>query len=127
MLKRIYIQQMWVARLTHFEWFFSISIWGKQNILFTRKFFLVTNQKQPQMYVRQNSYLDLWSNTLYSSKHTSWTRLSSSSSEDVYKTSSRRLNQDEYIHHSHTSSEDVFKTSWARPIYSSWRSLEDVF
>ena len=42
---------------------------------------------------------------------TSWRRLSSSSSEDVFKTSSRRLDQDEYIHLSHTSSEDVFKMS----------------
>ena len=50
------------------------------------------------------------------------------------KTSSRRLDQDEYIRLSHTSSEDVFKTSWSRPIYSSWlyvfktfsRRLQDV-
>ena len=61
----------------------------------------------------------------------------------LQKTSSRRLDQDEYIHLSHSSSEDVFKTSWSRPIYSSWsyvfktssrrlaktssRHLEDVF
>ena len=66
---------------------------------------------------------------------TSWRRLSSSSSEDVFKTSSRRLDQDEYVRLSLTSSEDVFKTSWSRPIYSSWlyvfktssRRLQDVF
>ena len=34
--------------------------------------------------------------------------------EDVLKTSSRRLDQDEYIHLTHTSSEDVFKTSSRR-------------
>ena len=61
----------------------------------------------------------------------------------LMKTSSRRLDQDEYIHLTHRSSEDVFKTSWSRPIYSSWsyvfktslrrlaktssRHLEDVF
>ena len=38
----------------------------------------------------------------------------------LMKTSSRRLNQDEYVRLSLTSSEDVFKTSWSRPIYSSW-------
>ena len=50
---------------------------------------------------------------------TSSRRLSSSSSEDVLKTASRCLNQEEHIRLSHTSSEDVFKTSWSRPIYSS--------
>ena len=38
----------------------------------------------------------------------------------LMKTSSRRLDQDEYVRLSFTSSEDVFKTSWSRPIYSSW-------
>ena len=38
---------------------------------------------------------------------TSWRRLSSSSSEHIIKTSSRRLAQDEYICLSHMSSEDV--------------------
>ena len=46
---------------------------------------------------------------------TSLRRLSSSSSEDVFKTSW----SSEYIHITHTSSEDVFKTSSSRPIYSS--------
>ena len=45
------------------------------------------------------------------SKHSSWRRLSYSSAEDVFKTSSRRLDQDQYIRLSHTSSKDVFKTS----------------
>ena len=45
--------------------------------------------------------------------------------EDVFrlrlqKTSSRRLDQDEYLRISNTSSGDVCKTSWSRPIYSSW-------
>ena len=39
---------------------------------------------------------------------TSLRRLSSSSSEDVFKTSTRRLDQDEYIGLTHPSSEDVF-------------------
>ena len=51
------------------------------------------------------------------------------------KTSSRRLDEDEYVLINHTSSEDVFKTSWSRPIYSSWlyvfktssRRFQDVF
>ena len=63
--------------------------------------------------------------------------------EDVFrlrlqKTSSRRLDQDEYIRLSLTSLEDVFKTSWSRPIYFSWphvfktsqtssRRFQDVF
>ena len=51
---------------------------------------------------------------------TSWRRFTSSSSEGVFKTSSRRLDQNKYIHFSNTSSEDVFKTSWSRRIYSSW-------
>ena len=36
----------------------------------------------------------------------------------LMKTSSRRLDEGEYILINHTSSEDVFKTSWSRPIYS---------
>ena len=52
----------------------------------------------------------------------------------LMKTSSRRLDEDEYILINHTSSEDVFKTSWSRPIYSSCpyvfktfsRRLQDV-
>ena len=50
-------------------------------------------------------------------------------------TSSRCLDQDEYVRRSLTSSEDVFKTSWSRPISSLWpyvfktssRCFEDVF
>ena len=57
------------------------------------------------------------------SKHSSWwRRLSSSSSENVFKTSSRRLDQDQYIRLGHTSSrrlQDVFKTSSRR--------LQDIF
>ena len=45
---------------------------------------------------------------------TSWRRLSSSSSEVIFKTSSRCLDQDEYNRLTHTSSEDVLKTSWRR-------------
>ena len=64
-----------------------------------------------------------------------WRRLSSSSSQDVLKTSSRRLHHDEYVRLSLTSSEDVFKTSWSRPIYSSRsyifktssRRFQDIF
>ena len=53
--------------------------------------------------------------TLSTTKHSSWWRsLSSSSSEDVFKTSPRHLDQDEYIRLSHTSSED------------DWRRLQDV-
>ena len=72
----------------------------------------------------------------YPSKQSSWWRhLSSSSSEDVFKTSSRRYDQDEHIGLTHTSSEDVFNTSWSRSIYSSWsyvfktssRRLQNVF
>ena len=43
-----------------------------------------------------------------------YVRLSLTSSEDVFKTSSRRLDQDEYVCLSLTSSEDVFKTSSRR-------------
>ena len=59
-------------------------------------------------------------------------RLSSSSSEDLFKTSSRRLHRDEYVRLSLMSSEEVFKT---RSIYLSWlyvfktspRRFQDVF
>ena len=56
--------------------------------------------------------------------------LSHTSSEDVFKTSSRRLDQDQYICFGHTSSrrlQDVFKTSSRRPAKTSWRYLQDVF
>ena len=67
---------------------------------------------------------------------TSWRRLLSLSSEDnIFKTSSRRLDEDDYIHLDHTFSEDVFKTPWSWGIYSPWsytfktssRYLQDVF
>ena len=70
------------------------------------------------------------------SKHSSWWRRL----EDVFrlclqKTSSIRLDQDEYVRLSLTSSEDVSKTYWSRPIYSSWphafktfsRRFQEVF
>ena len=75
---------------------------------------------------------------------TSLRRLSSSSSEDVFKTSTRRLDQDEYIGLTHPSSEDVFlikiiiivliirlqdvfKTSSRRLAKSFSRSFQNVF
>ena len=66
-LRRIPIQRMWIARLIQFvgKQFFSISIWGKRMFCLPNKFFLFTNHKQPLKCVWQNSYLDLWSNTLY--------------------------------------------------------------
>ena len=66
-------------------------------------------------------------------KTSSW-RLSSSSSGDDLKTSSRHFDQDEHIGFTHTSSEDVFKTSsrcldqdqYIRLGHTSWRRLQDV-
>ena len=74
---------------------------------------------------------------------TSWRRLSSSSSEDAFKTSSRRLDQDEYVRLSLTSSEDVLvktnifvlaiclqdvlKTSWRHFQYVLQRYLQKIF
>ena len=73
---------------------------------------------------------------LIPSKHSSWWRRL----EDVFclrlqKTSSRRLDQDEYVRLSLTSSKDVFKTSsrrlgqdqYIRLGYTSSRRLQDVF
>ena len=65
---------------------------------------------------------------------TSWRHLSSSSSEDVFKTSSRRLHQEEYLCLSHVSSEDILKTfsrrlgqdQYIRLDHTSWRHLQDV-
>ena len=45
----------------------------------------------------------------------------------LMKTSSRRLDQDEYVRLSLTSSEDVFKTSSRRLAKTSSRHLQDVF
>ena len=52
----------------------------------------------------------------------------------LMKTSSRRLDEDEYIPINHTSSEDVFKTSsrrlgqdqYIRPVHTSSRRFQDV-
>ena len=67
--------------------------------------------------------------------NTSWRRISSSSSEDIFKMySSRRI----YSPHSYVFRrrlQDVFETSWSRPIHSSWpyifktssRRFQDVF
>ena len=52
------------------------------------------------------------------------------SSEDILKTSSRRLGQNQYIRLHHTSSrrlEDIFKTSSGRLVKRSSRRFEDVF
>ena len=71
----------------------------------------------------------------------SWRRLLSSSSEDVFKTSSRLLDQDQYIGLGHTSSrhfqnvfkasstnlQKVFKTTSRRLAKTSSRYLQDVF
>ena len=65
---------------------------------------------------------------------TSWRRLSSSSSKEVFKTSSRRLDEYKYILVNHTSSEDVFKMSSKRLgqdqyiclVHTSSRCLQDV-
>ena len=62
-------------------------------------------------------------------------KFDSSSSEDVFKTSSRPLDQDEYVRLSLTSSEGVFKTSsrrlgqdqYIRLGYTSSIRLQDVF
>ena len=57
-------------------------------------------------------------------------RLSHTSSEDVFKTSSRRLGQDQYIRLGHTSSrhlQGVFKTSSGRLQDVLPRRLQDVF
>ena len=45
----------------------------------------------------------------------------------LMKTTSRRLDQDEYIHLSHTSSEDVFKTSSRRLPEVLQKRLQDIF
>ena len=58
---------------------------------------------------------------------TSWKRLSSLPSEDVFKTSSRLLDQDEYICLSHKSSEDVFKTSSRHFQHFFKTSCQDLF
>ena len=66
---------------------------------------------------------------------TSWRRLEGVFRLRLQKTSSRRLDEDEYILINHTSSEDVFKTSsrrlgqdqYIRLGYTSSRRLQDVF
>ena len=66
---------------------------------------------------------------------TSWRRLSSSSSKDVFKTSSRSLDEDEYILINHTSSDDVFKTcsrrlgqdQYIRLLHTSSRRFQNDF
>ena len=54
----------------------------------------------------------------------SWRSLSSSSSKDVFKTSSRRLDEDEYILINHTSSKDVLVKTYIFVLYI---RLQDVF
>ena len=47
--------------------------------------------------------------------------------QNVFKMSSRRINQDEYTSLSHTSSEDLFRTSWPRRIYVPWLYVLKTF
>ena len=72
----------------------------------------------------------------FSSKHSSsWRRLEEIFCLKLQKTSSRRLDHDEYIHLNHTTSEDVFKMSWRRLDedqyiclgHTSSKRLEDIF
>ena len=59
-----------------------------------------------------------------------YVRLSLTSSENVFKTFSSRLGQDQYIRFGHTSLrsfQDVFKTSSRRLANTSSRHLQDVF
>ena len=59
-----------------------------------------------------------------------WSRLSSSSSQDVFKTSSRCLDQDEYIRLGYASSrrlQNIFKTFSKRLQNVLLRCLQDVF
>ena len=51
---------------------------------------------------------------------TSWRRLSSSSSEGVFKASSSRRIYSPYSYAFRRRLQDVLKTSWSRAIYSSW-------
>ena len=58
---------------------------------------------------------------------TSWKGVSSSSSEDVFKRSSRQLDQEEYIHLCHTFSEDILlNTNIFALVITSSRRLQDV-
>ena len=50
---------------------------------------------------------------------TSWKRLEKVFHLRLQKTSSRRLDQDDYTCLSHMHSEDIFKNSWSRPKYLS--------
>ena len=64
----------------------------------------------------------------FPSKHLSWwRRLENVFRLHLQKTSSGRLDQDKYIHPTHTSSEDVFKTCSRRLAKTTSRHLEDVF
>ena len=57
----------------------------------------------------------------------SWRRLEEVFCLRLQKTSSRRLDKDQYVRLSLTFSEDVFKVSWSRPIYSSWSYVFKTF
>ena len=66
-LRRISIQRMWGAQLTQFagKWvFFQYPFEAKKMFCLPNKFVLFTNHEPPLKCVRQNSYLDLWSNRL---------------------------------------------------------------
>ena len=91
----------------------------------------------------RNLFLSKLPQEIFVLMKTSWGRL-----EDIFrlrlqKTSSKRLDQDEYIHLTYTSLEDVFRTSsgrldqdlyirlghtsWRRLVKTSSKRLEDVF
>ena len=91
----------------------------------------------------RNLFLSKLTQEIFVLMKTSWGRL-----EDIFrlrlqKTSSKRLDQDEYIHLTYTSLEDVFRTSsgrldqdlyirlghtsWRRLVKTSSKRLEDVF
>ena len=66
-MRQISIQRRWVVQLTKFagKWFFQSPFEAYKIFCLPNKFVLFTNHKQPLKCVRQNSYLNLWSNTLY--------------------------------------------------------------
>ena len=67
-LKWIFIQRMWFAQLAQFAgkcFFFQSPFEANKMFSLPNRFVLFTNHNQPLKCVRQNTYLDLWSNTLY--------------------------------------------------------------
>ena len=85
-----------------------------------------SNRQKLQSWLKKCLYFFSVQHNIFSALLIRLQKTSSRRFQDVFKTSSRRLDQDEYIHLTHISSENVFKMFSRCLAQTSSKRLEDV-